>query len=247
MNVISVNQLPTRIIHIDNVEYLFFSGTNYLGMGCQEPFRSNLIEEFSRYGTIYSSSRNNNLKLSIYEEAETFFAKKYGFEDAIVTTSGLVAGQLAMQTLKGKKIAYAPSAHPAIKSQDERTLYKYFNATFKEFTEEIVQITEMIDFPIVIATNTIDNIRCENYDFKWIQNLPTHKEITLLFDYSHGIGVLDLDENIWSVKNSREVIVIASLAKAVGLPGGLILGSKKTISAIRNNPVFIGSSPMAPA
>lgn len=147
MNPISVHHLPGIIIHIDNMEYLFFSGTNYLGIGCNEQFRLNLVEAFSRYGTIYASSRNNNLHLSIYQEAEAFFANQYGFEEAIITTSGLLAGQLAMQALKNKKMIYAPAAHPAIKSQAGETVYQAFNLRYAEFADNIVHSIKKFDSP----------------------------------------------------------------------------------------------------
>ncbi len=247
MDIVAVHHLPSRVIHIQEVEYLFFSGTNYLGIGCHEQFRSTLIQEMAKYGTIYSSSRNSNLQLSIYKETEAFFANKYGFEDAIITTSGLLAGQMALSALKNQKIVYAPSVHPAIRSQDKQTLHKKFDCSYQEFAKGITDVVEDVDFPVVIATNTIDNIRCENYDFNWIKHLPNSQEITLLFDYSHGIGLLDLDENILSAKKHKEVLVIASLAKAMGLPGGLILAGRKIITRIRNNPMFVGASPMIPA
>ena len=37
------------------------------------------------------------------------------------------------------------------------------------------------------------------------------------------------------------------LAKAVGIPGGVILSDKKTVAAIRQNPLFVGASPIVPA
>ena len=35
--------------------------------------------------------------------------------------------------------------------------------------------------------------------------------------------------------------------KAVGIPGGVILSDKKTIAMIRQNPLFVGASPIVPA
>ena len=50
-----------------------------------------------------------------------------------------------------------------------------------------------------------------------------------------------------SDKSNITLIVIASLAKAVGIPGGVILSDKKTIASIRQNPLFVGASPIVPA
>ena len=76
-----IDHLPSRTIKFQEEEYLFFSGTSYLGMGHQAGFQEALKEGIARYGTIFSASRNNNLKLAIYEEAETFLAQWTGFEE----------------------------------------------------------------------------------------------------------------------------------------------------------------------
>ena len=55
------------------------------------------------------------------------------------------------------------------------------------------------------------------------------------------------ESNIWERFPNFKIIVIASLAKALGIPGGVILSNKKTIEAIRKNPVFVGASPIVPA
>ena len=44
-----------------------------------------------------------------------------------------------------------------------------------------------------------------------------------------------------------KIIVIASLAKALGIPGGVILSEEKAINNIRQNPLFVGASPIVPA
>ena len=72
--------------------------------------------------SVFSASRNNNLQLKIYEETEAFLANWTSAEAALTVTSGLLAGQLAVnflkntQNLKGLNpvFIYAPSAHPAV-------------------------------------------------------------------------------------------------------------------------------------
>ena len=250
---ITIDHLPSRTVKIDGTEYLFFSGTSYLGMGHQPAFRAALQEGIDRYGTIFSASRNNNLQLKIYEEAENFIAQWTGAEVALTVSSGFAAGQLAVQSLGNQKFIYAPSVHPAIWHPSCPPQYQFKNDA--DCSEKIVELIAQEHEPIIIACNAIDPLRGESYDFSWVQNLPSDRPITLLFDDSHGLGITNTEgTGIFSkIKKSIEnqsnitIIVIASLAKAVGIPGGVILSDKKTIALIRQNPLFVGASPIVPA
>ena len=258
---ITIDHLPSRTILINGEEHLFFSGTSYLGMGHQPDFKAALLEGFNQYGTIFSASRNNNVQLKIYEEAEDFIAKWTSSEAALTVSSGLMAGQLAVQSLVNQTFISAPSAHPAIWQTNTPPpdglgmCHQHIFENFDDFSKKIVNIVEKESGKIVIAANAIDPLRGESYDFSWIKNLPSDKPITLLLDDSHGIGITGTEgggifqniKNLTDGKQNINLIVIASLAKAVGIPGGVILGDKKTVASIRQNPLFVGASPIVPA
>jgi 8-amino-7-oxononanoate synthase len=253
-----IDFLPSRVATFEGEEHLFFSGTSYLGVGHQPEFRAALMEGMNRYGTVFSASRNNNLQLKIYEETEDFLANWTGSEAALTVTSGLLAGQLSVNFLKnyedsnGNKTAfiYAPSSHPAVWEGTPQYIFK----NQEDFEQNIVAtIAEQKNTPIVIVSNAVDMLTCATFDFSWIAQLSENQDITLLIDDSHGIGVTG--ENgagiFRKIKNlakpNIKIIVIASLAKALGIPGGVILSEEKTINSIRNNPLFVGASPIVPA
>jgi 7-keto-8-aminopelargonate synthetase-like enzyme len=73
----------------------------------------------------------------------------------------------------------------------------------------------------------------------------------LVVDDSHGLGVTGHEgagiyRRLASFSQVQPV-VIASLGKALSLPGGLILADADTINYIRGQGYFGGASPMAPA
>jgi 8-amino-7-oxononanoate synthase len=102
-----IDHLPSRTIKWNGVEHLFFSGTAYLGIGHQRAFLEALREGLGQYGPIFSASRNNNLQLKVYDEAEYELAQWTKAEAALTVTSGLLAGQLVMQSIDGTEIIYA--------------------------------------------------------------------------------------------------------------------------------------------
>jgi 8-amino-7-oxononanoate synthase len=253
-----IDFLPSRIAAFDGDDYLFFSGTSYLGVGHQADFRAVLSEGIGRYGTVFSASRNNNLQLKIYEEAEDFLAKWTGAQAALTVTSGLLAGQLAINLLKNKigtnnektVFIYAPSAHPAVWEAPPQYIFK----NQEDFEKNIVTTVEKEkNAPIVIVSNAVDMLTCQTFNFSWISQLNDNQDITLLIDDSHGIGITGENGSgiFQTIKNlakaNIKIVIIASLAKALGIPGGVILSDKTAINNIRQNPLFVGASPIVPA
>ncbi len=113
-----INHLPSRILHIDGAEKLFFSGTAYFGMGHQTAFRAALLEGLAHYGTVFSVSRNNNLQLDVYDEAENWLQKSCGSEAALTVSSGMLAGQILLKTyladIPDANFIVFPKTHPAL-------------------------------------------------------------------------------------------------------------------------------------
>ncbi|MDX5437538.1 MAG: aminotransferase class I/II-fold pyridoxal phosphate-dependent enzyme [Pontibacter sp.] len=245
-----VEALTGRTIVADGKELLYFSGTSYLGM-CKNSQLESLIHEGSkRYGTTYSSSRNSNLKLAVYDEAEEMLAALAGAEAALTFSSGYLAGQALIRTIaKGQTFIYAPDAHPAV----WRTAA---DANHQDYTSWVASLPESIKHSrgeVVLVMNSVDPLRARKYDFSWISQLPTNRNITLVVDDSHGFGLLG--ENGAGVypalkklaKPNVELIVVASMGKALGIAGGVVLGPANRINSLRKSPYFVGGSPAPPA
>jgi 8-amino-7-oxononanoate synthase len=111
-----INHLPSPTIEIEGQEYLYFSGTAYLGLPQDSGFQTLIQEGSHQYGSVYGSSRNGNLQLSIYEQAEAKLAVWTGAEAALTLSSGMLAGQAAIRELmlEGFEFVYSPDVHPAV-------------------------------------------------------------------------------------------------------------------------------------
>jgi len=248
---LTIDQLPNRFVPYGGRECLFFSGTSYLGMSQNPSFQALVAQEMVRYGTSFGSSRNGNLRLQVYEDAEAALAQWTSAPAALTVSSGMMAGQVVMNYLStspNTTFVYGPHAHPALwHHADVSVPTMPFADWVAQLPQQLVQIPEP---PLVIAVNAVDAGRSETYTFEWVTDLPTNRPITLLIDDSHGIGVKG--SGIWTeiagqLPASVRLIVTASLAKAMGLPGGLILSKADTLAAIRRTSFFGGASPMAPA
>ena len=236
-----VNEFPDRKITIDGVEYLYFGGTNYLGMTTNVDFQNILFDSIKKWGTAYGSSRNSNIKLSIYETAEKLLAKNIGTEAALAVSSGMLAGKLVVEHLSNTTDAlfHFTDTHPALMNLSSLPIMDNGKLNPKIFDASFSKITVVID--------AIPSLYVEPIDLNILLEIPKEMEITLVMDESHSFGIYG---NGWQNKLKQEninIIRIASLGKALGLSGGVIAGNSTFISEMRNLPCFIGTSGMNPA
>ncbi|MFN4145759.1 MAG: aminotransferase class I/II-fold pyridoxal phosphate-dependent enzyme [Runella sp.] len=239
-----IEHLPNRTIKIGTKEYLYFSGTSYLGLPQNADFQQLLLEGLQKVGSVYGSSRNGNLQMTVYQEAEAKLAAWVGADASLTMSSGMLAGQAAVRylMLEGYELLYAPDAHPAVWHWPEITPFITTNP-FEKITQSCAK-------KIAYVSNSVDALRGKLHDFDWLHWLSGDYDITLLIDDSHGLGITGIEgKGVWSrlpLYQHIRYIVTASLAKGMGLAGGVILTDEDTIQKIRQTAYFGGCSPMAP-
>jgi 8-amino-7-oxononanoate synthase len=246
-----INQLPSNKIILEGKKYHFFSGTAYLGMNQDEDFKKLLIEGMNRYGMSFGSSRNGNLQLDIYQQAEEKLAYWVGAEKSLTVSSGMLAGQVVAQYLKsqGCTFFYAPQSHSANFHEPNITLP---NLSFEDWASAIgQQILEQNAIYSVIVCNSLDALKLTPYHFDWTNKLPLNQSITLIIDDSHGLGITGKNgSGIFrqiSVHGNVKLVVVSSLHKAMGIAGGVIFSDNDFIKSLRHTAFFASCSPIAPA
>ncbi|PSR56386.1 class I and II aminotransferase [Adhaeribacter arboris] len=244
------SQLPGRTLITEEATYLYFSGTSYLGMARNENFQKILQECFIEYGTNYSSSRLSNVQLKIFAETEAYLAAWTHAEAALVVTSGLVAGQLLVKALpEAGEFMYGPRTHPAL----WRTPVDCYEGDYHTWTQKLPEkIRASVSKKIIILTNSLDALWVQAYSFEWINELPGNKAITVIIDDSHGFGLTGkngagVHTQLPKLPAHVQVAVISSFGKALGIPGGVILGNAAFIDQLKKSAFFGGGSPPVPA
>lgn len=239
-----VNQFPDRIIEIDREEYLYFGGTAYLGLPTNRAFQELVINNIRKWGTNYGSSRSANIQLDAYKNGENFLAKHIKAESAITVSSGMLAGKLVIEELKKQTDSFFhfPDNHTAIQVQNSLPIYLNNEINPKLLDSKSEKITILTDAVSGFQTNAID--------LSVLNKIPHHKEITLLIDESHSLGILG--------KNGRGIyadvslpikrkIMVSSLGKAFGLSGGVIASDASFINQIKTQNIFVSAAGMNPA
>lgn len=246
----NLDQTTGRIISLDGIDYLFFGGTAYLGLLSNPEYIELYKSGIDKYGLNNGTSRTNNVQLGIYDEVESHLAERFGFQSSALLSSGYLAAQVVVRSLKANRtLLYAPGSHPALWLDQSPIVTEIDFETWSKNTVEFINNAIETDF--IVVSNCIDNLTPQRYDFSIFKNVNPNKNLLLVLDDSHGIGVLHKNKISTDLENLRkaniEIVVLASLAKGMGTDAGVVLGSNEIIAQIKKNPIFNGASPTSPA
>lgn len=238
-----------RTIYAKEQEYLFFSGTAYLGVSASMDFSALIKEGLGLFGTSHGLSRINNVRLRVFEEFEISFAHHAGAQRAAVYSSGYLAGHAAVSLLeyKADAIFVAPSTHPAVLS----TAIQKQISTSQNWIDACVKFSsQSVGKHILLIANAVDALVPKIHDFSWVKNLPKKNKYTLLIDDSHAFGTVG--EDIFGTYKKWkdlpvDLVISGSLGKGLGLPAGIVLGNHKFITELTEQSIYRGASPPPPA
>jgi 7-keto-8-aminopelargonate synthetase-like enzyme len=224
------NHIPERLVSFEGREYRWLGGTNYLNIGTHPLFQEKLQEGIRIFSQNWGSSRLNNYRMDVWENLEDVLAKRFHVEAAALCSSGLLAGQTAMQFIAQKypeaKISLAPKTHPALWRHPHLPAPGEFSTWVKDAQ--------------ILCMDGIGSPWVEEFLTGFEQQLSQNQ--TLIVDESHRLGIVSTQ-----IESSANVIQTSSLSKAFGIPAGIILAKKAAIDSIKINPFWVGGSPANPA
>lgn len=245
-----LDQRPGRFVKVGRKEYLFFGGTSYLGIDQDRHYESVLFDCIRRYGFNHGLSRINNVRLGVFDEFESFFAKGAKAESAAVMSSGFLSGIAAWQYLypKADLCWVAPDTHPAILPSE---LKPDFQLNFTQWKKKCLELSDSLSAQrILILGNAVDPLKAEIHVYDWVKEIAKKHEVTLLIDDSHAFGVLGKSLfGTYSLHADPKInlVVSGSLGKGLAMPAGIVLGKVELIQRIKAQPIFTGASPGSPA
>lgn len=239
-----------RMIEIDGKEYFFFGGTSYLGMAQDMDFLDLLANNLFEYGANHGQSRNNNIRLRVFEDFEESFAFAANSEESAVFSSGYLAGIAASNSLivNADEVWIAPDSHSAIIPHGHKSSVQL---NFLQWKNDCLHRSEQLSpRNIVIIGNAVDPIGCEIHDYAWVRTIAEKHQVSQLIDDSHAFGTIGSSiygtYDLWA-DAQIDLVISGSLGKGLGLPAGIILGSASQIQKIKSTPLFGGASPGSPA
>ena len=238
----NVNRFPNRKIIIENQEYLYFGGTSYLGLPTNKKFIKIIAKSLKKWGTSYGSSRSANIKLVAYEKAEQFLAHFIKAEAALTISSGMLAGKIVIDVLEKQTDCFYhfPNLHAALKHKSSLPIFE--NNVINP------KLVDGISEKVTILTDAVPSLSVQAIDLGILDKISSNKEITLVVDESHTLGLLG--ENGCGIyaeinlPNLHRKIMIASLGKAMGTTGGVIASDADFINEVKINNNYVSAAGM---
>lgn len=226
----------------DNINYLYFSGTSYLGLNFHEAYIELLKEGLTIYGTNYGGSRRSDLSPDFYREFEAYFADLHGFEASILCTSGTLAAHTVIQSIPIEDtLVLLKGSHPCLNLGTSHN--KIICDSIEELLDHFSSIRDHLHYRHHIFIESINAIGVFPIIGNWLAQLPANIPISIIIDDSHGIGILDLHQYLIELPDYIDCIIIASLGKAYATPKGIIFSSHKVKESIMKTSLWGGSSP----
>ena len=243
-----IDHFPGTRITLYGRSYLYFGGTAYLGLQQNPEFQELYMQNLKRYGTHYGASRNANIRITIYDQAEEMLSEKAGSEAGLTLSSGYLAGQLLASYFNSNSYAVfcAPGCHAALLNEGQ-TCYRSFAALGEALKTYLKSQRPAI--PVIFMDTLEDDEACFP-DYEALKSLPLGQCI-LVADDSHGFGILGREgTGAYQVLQSlgpKALLCCFSLGKAIGIPAGAILGPENLISQLKKTVRFGAASPASPA
>lgn len=240
----TVDKFPDRVIEIDQEQYLYFGGTAYLGLPTNKEFQELVIQNILNWGTTYGSSRTANIQLSAYDAGESFLASHIGSEKTVTVSSGMLAGKLVIDLMKKQTDCFfhLNDTHNAIQTENSFPIFLDGNLNNRLLDSKSEKIT--------ILTDGVPSFETKPADLSFLEKISKSKEITLVIDESHSLGITC--KNGSGIYSSIEFpvkrkIMVSSLGKAFGLTGGVIASDSEFINQIKELETFTSAAGMNPA
>ncbi|MEE9349197.1 MAG: aminotransferase class I/II-fold pyridoxal phosphate-dependent enzyme [Flavobacteriaceae bacterium] len=240
-----VDEYPNNRITIKGNSFLYFGGTDYLGIQQHNDFISIIHQNLKKWGASFGSSRDNNIKLAIYDEFESYFADFLNQESSVSVSSGTLAGYLVKEYYATKNVNsfHIHNSHPAIILPDSQVIF-----TDKTLHPDLVSNKKET---VIISSDAILALQTATANFDFLDEIHHNKEVILFLDESHSLGILGINgQGISSnIKHPiiKQKIIISSLSKAYGVSGGILSSDTEFIETIKNLDIFSGAAGMNPA
>lgn len=211
-----------KYITINGKTYINFTSNDYLGLA-QLPINVNHLNDYlAYYGINYASSRLVSGNSILYHELERLFCSYYPFEDCLITNSGYDANLAIFNIFKGQDVVVFSDARNHASIIDGIKLSGLSKKIFPHLDYDTLE-EQLSHYPNTTKVIVTDSIFSTHGDVADLHRLTTlkkrHPNTQLVVDHSHGLG-LEIYDSLDNID-----ILTASLSKALGAQGGIIMCS----------------------
>lgn len=249
-----VMSAPTGTINLDGRDVVLLGSNNYLGLSTHPEVIAAAIEATQVFGTGASGSRLISGNSERYTTLETNLAKTKNTEAALVFSSGYTANTSIIPVLAGEGDLILSDTLNHASIIDGCRLSRATTKVYQHCDVEHLKtlLSESVGFRRrLIVTDGVFSMDGDIAPLPDIYEIATRYDAMLLVDDAHGFGVLGRDGR-GTVSHfgleSKDIIQMGTLSKAVGTLGGYIAGRHTLVELLINKARgFIFTTGLPPA
>jgi len=231
--------------------YLYFGGTNYLGMSARREVADGAKRAIDLFGMSSSASRTSTGTNRLHLELESALSRFAATEDAVLLSSGFLAMQSLLEGIAGKDdiLLLQNSAHPSIRQAAKLTGLRCHEFETGGCLEgrEVLKTKERV----LVVAEGVSSLTGAVFPLPGLLALLEGCDFKILIDDAHGLGVAGMNGRGTAEFHgceSKQIIACGTLSKAFGSFGGCVLSDKQVGEAIRKRSfAYICASPPSAA
>lgn len=237
----------------DSSTMLDLASNDYLGLATDARLAAAANEAIIRCGTGAGASRVVTGTTMYHERVEQELAHLTGQPSALVFSSGYTANLGVLSALGGPQTLLALDAHAHASLIDGARLSR---SPVEFFTHNDVCALEKLlatrtQPRAIVAVESVYSVLGDLADLAHIAEVCARHDALVVVDEAHGLGVMGSGRgavHAAGLADAEHVVVTATLSKALGTQGGVVLGSEllrdHLISTART---FLFDTALAPA
>ncbi len=231
---------------------VYFSGCDYFRLARDPRLAAAMRAGLAKHGLNVAASRMTTGNHEIYHQLEKSVARFFGAETALLLPDSYLAPMAVVQALAGEftHILIDEFAHGALRDAAQMTCrpIKYFKHRDAANLARCLAQTGKKSRPLVLTDGMFAHDGSVAPLRAYLKGLPARGMI--LVDDAHGGGVLGkTGQGTLQLAGAsrRRIIQTATLSKAFGVYGGVVLASAAIRQKItERSHIFIGTTPLPP-
>ncbi|MBC7517626.1 MAG: 8-amino-7-oxononanoate synthase [Microbacteriaceae bacterium] len=232
---------------------LDLASNDYLGLSTDSRLKAAAIAATERYGTGARASRVVTGTLPLHNDLERSLAELTGQPAALVFSSGYAANLGILTALGGPDTLILLDAHIHASLVDAARLSRSPITTIPHSNLTVLndQLAHRTQTRAIVVIESIYSVLGDAPNLLEVAALCTTHDALLVVDGAHGVGVLGAGRGgvyAAGLAGAEHVVVTATLSKALGAQGGVVLGSEMVREHLVNTArSFIFDTGLAPA
>lgn len=228
------------------------AGNDYLGLSSDPRVVAAATLALSRHGVGATASRLVRGTTDLHEELEQALAGWIGTEGALVYSSGYLANLGAIRALCGPRTLLVSDAHCHASMIDGCRLARAETVVFEHGSTEALEavLSPHVGRPMVVLTESVFSVDGDLAPLADYHRLARDHGALLMIDDAHGLGVVGPSGSGGAsfLAGEPDVIITATLSKALGGAGGFVAGPSPLIRhLIDTSRTFIFDTALPPA